>query len=503
MTEVFDWVKPSPLWQTSGTDVREQNFEFFRPQVLEVRSDTFLDDFLAAAGAATADPLRKLIAAPPDPTQTDSPLKLFQPAHGCFYLTCASLCCRVPGLPDRQVRLTDQEDTFFVLRKLVNGAEYGWVVDGTTRSWQPLNGQPRRLLDNEERLPLHKATAGNGRDLWYGYIPVASSATYAVPAAQLGFDTPTDLRVEELRSRFTDQLPGLEANQTKLPSDVLLQMSVYLFLDLWEYLNTYLPGVATALRDTPSATLPGADGDLLSFLRHTAVNGTLTLAEALTAVAQHQADLNQPGGVDGAWLASHGFDSRYNLAGQTLDAASNDLLQLVQAALPPDQSTVILPKLDPRADATYVLRCVYERPQCEKPIAAVSLPSKPFRFAPFFDPDAPARQVRIPLPADVSIAGLRKFKKGVAIMMSNSMRQKMRMLDGHERDMLKDPPSAGQPDNAELAFICSFSIQIIFIVSFFLLLTFVIILNFVFWWIAFFRICLPLPKGILPDSSGS
>jgi hypothetical protein len=34
-------------------------------------------------------------------------------------------------------------------------------------------------------------------------------------------------------------------------------------------------------------------------------------------------------------------------------------------------------------------------------------------------------------------------------------------------------------------------------VAFMLLLMFVIILNFVFWWIAFFKICIPIPKKLL------
>jgi hypothetical protein len=63
------------------------------------------------------------------------------------------------------------------------------------------------------------------------------------------------------------------------------------------------------------------------------------------------------------------------------------------------------------------------------------------------------------------------------------------MLDGNE-------PNA--EDSFDLAFICSFSIQIIFIIAFMLLLIFVFVLNIVFWWIAFFRICFPIPKSLAP-----
>jgi hypothetical protein len=147
-----------------------------------------------------------------------------------------------------------------------------------------------------------------------------------------------------------------------------------------------------------------------------------------------------------------------------------------------------------------VLRFVYERPQCEPVITEVSTPSQPFTFAPFFDADAPARPIRIPLPSDVSIAGLRRYNKGVTFMMSDAMRKKMNMVLGKEPDFLDPDPTPGSgEDGLGIAFICSFSLQIIFIVAFMLLLIFVFVFNIIFWWMAFFKICLPVPKSLLPE----
>jgi hypothetical protein len=149
-----------------------------------------------------------------------------------------------------------------------------------------------------------------------------------------------------------------------------------------------------------------------------------------------------------------------------------------------------------KPDAAYVVRCIYERPQCTDVPEVVSLATDPFVIARFFDPDAPARPVKIPMPTDVSVAGLRKFKKGVSFMLSKSMNQKANQVGA---GMLKDPPELEAADGGDFAFICSFSIQIIFIVAFFLLLIFVLVLNFVFWWIAFFKICLPIPKSLIKE----
>ena len=40
-------------------------------------------------------------------------------------------------------------------------------------------------MDGEERHPLSAATAANGRSLVFGYLPVASRETYAVPPSEL------------------------------------------------------------------------------------------------------------------------------------------------------------------------------------------------------------------------------------------------------------------------------------------------------------------------------
>ena len=83
-------------------------------------------------------------------------------------------------------------------------------------------------------------------------------------------------------------------------------------------------------------------------------------------------------------------------------------------------------------------------------------------------------------------------------MISNELQKKINAVTGREKELLKDSPGIGPETDDGFAFICSFSFQIIFIVAFFLLLMFVIILNFVFWWIAFFKICLPVPKKLIP-----
>jgi hypothetical protein len=504
MQERFDWLKPSRLRQADGQDFRQP--DFFQPQLLQFQSDDFMEEFLEATAAPKADAFKQAVLSVAPASK--QPLKLFQPAHGCFYLVCASLCCRQPGFPDRLISTPDSESVFFVLRKFINGAEYGWVVDDTRKGWQPLNGQGRTILEKEERLPLLKTQSGDQRSLWFGYLPVASRETYAVPPREVALGTKsTDIRIEDLKARFQTPLTkpqigedtAIEAAQRASAKQALI-LSLYILLDVWEFFERYLPDVAAALHDASAASSDGqlqAKQALLGFLRGQALGGSLTLAMVLDTVGQQHEALDQLGEGDPATL---GFTDSFNLGNlprNTLTTLAEGLVDAVGKALPTEAPPFELPKfVEPKGEASYAVRCIYERPQCEHPVYA-SQPSAPFQLAPYFDSSAPARPVRIPLPTDVSIAGLRKFNKSVTFLISNSLQRKISRLTGKEKDLLKDNPSLNAEQDDGLAFICSFSIQIIFIVAFMLLIIFVIIFNLVFWWIAFFRICLPVPKKLL------
>ena len=79
----------------------------------------------------------------------------------------------------------------------------------------------------------------------------------------------------------------------------------------------------------------------------------------------------------------------------------------------------------------FVIRCVFERPECgpiDPPV--LSEPTAAFQMAGFFDPDAPARPIRIALPLDTSPAGLRKFDKNTAFMISDMLCGQIDRLKG-------------------------------------------------------------------------
>lgn len=507
MSQHYEWLKPYPFWQDDGDDYRQP--AFFQPHLFRYDSDAFVEEFMAAAQAGNGA-LAGAVAQPVEPGQT---LKLFQPIHGSFYLVSGSLCCVEPGFPQREVRLADGESTFFVLRKLIGGVEHGWIAaNGTAAGWQAVGSGGRDLLEHEERLPLYQTAPKDGRTLLFGYIPVSSKETYSVGPARLAQLTGepesslTDPRADELQSRFIDQatvLAGMPLNRQIEPlpaptTPIRLHMSVFTLLDLWELLARpdVLPDVAAALRDNPNASFSGAKAAqktaLMNFLKSAQWSLFRTLASALQDVALKQSQLN----ASEADPSALGFGSSHRLDAVLFDG--DTLRDRFEAALSAETRPPIeLPKIEPGGDATYLIRCVYERPQCDPVQRVISRPSQSFRLAAFFDPDAPARQVKIPLPTNVGLSDMRRFKKGVTFMISEPMQRKIAMITGKEKELLESDPSLNPESTGGFAFICSFSIEIIFIVAFFLLLMFVIILNFVFWWILFFRICLPVPKKLL------
>ena len=169
------------------------------------------------------------------------------------------------------------------------------------------------------------------------------------------------------------------------------------------------------------------------------------------------------------------------------------------AATPPTSSVAIPANRSTR----FVIRCVLDRPHCgaiHPPI--LSEPTDPFVMAPFFDPDAPARQVRIALPVDTSPAGLKKFPKGASFLISDVLCGQL----GSARKLTlgdlvlsvlpwpfhKDLPEPNVEPCAD-GMICSLSIPIVTICAFILLIIIAILLNIFFFWVPFLISCFPLP----------
>jgi hypothetical protein len=277
-----------------------------------------------------------------------------------------------------------------------------------------------------------------------------------------------------------------------------VEASRFLLLDLADFLSTTFSAQWQQLTaNTPPP--PGAVLTLYNTLENALVDSTIANSprwrgELKTALAQADRIAG-----DSTTLPSQTF----NLKHTTLNPATlkANLAQLIQAVPAPSQTPApspapgqpsgrALPKFDGNANTHYVLRAVFQRPNCG-PLRpdVVSDPTEAFAISSFFDFDAPSRPIRIAMPIDTSIKGLRKFNKNVGILISKQLREQMSSVTDLKKALDGNLASG---EGFDLGVICSFSIPIITICALVVLLIFLILLNIVFWWLPFFRLCFPI-----------
>jgi hypothetical protein len=573
----IEWVRPAALWTGAPAELRSPAFG--APFLAELASDEFVPAFLDLMAGRTANPAT-LAALAPQPTSGG--LKLFQPLHGRYYLVTASLVCRQPGLPDREVRRKDGERVCFVLRRRrADGSEEGWVDSGPNRGWRPLREpgrdgveRPVAIRSDEQRLPLHPAPMGkladpgsdpardafglsacDQRAVYFGYIPVAARDKYldrplaaSTPAeaqaalgqyiAALANDSrEADLRLVEIDSRAIG--PWRELLEVTLDSGgrpvaaARIDASLAILLDLGETLQRHLPDLFNALGTASPTGLGVAELALHGRLRaiqitdNDATGDKASLAATLRALAPFfptlyglpptgssppamptagRFDLKNPPlpGV-GEEVISDAGDLGEILAGaKEPDPTSSSLLRLIHNALGEQPAELRLSADDAALFARqvtrlpgaatddedsqlrrrYFVRLVYEHAPCAPKLSA---PSASFRLASPLDVEAPARPVRIELP---DISNLRAFKRGVGMEMSPELRDVMNRI---HKGMADGEDLEGSGIEWTLGMICSFSIQIITLVAFIVMFIFLILLNIVFWWLPFLKICFPIP----------
>jgi hypothetical protein len=535
---VVDWVTASPLWsQALALDAEgARRGAMRRPALLRFNSDRFMDDVARLLAHEPAD-LAGVVAVPethrlPSPGQKEPPqptrLKLFQPVHGNFYLVAATLVCRMPGLPEHEIDAAHGERAAFVLRRCdaQPGREWAWVVDPAApdgRSWQPLDGdETAGVAGDEDLLPLFPLRFQDGerrRRLYVGLIPTASADTFkaAGPLSPLQVDPnaaggpPQDPRPAALKAKVTDPLRALVAAATDPPADApadqqakiraamaarLVDASRFLLLDFAELLHDTFGWFAddgsqsrptdpkqAALWDTLAA--PAVAGGTKAW-RDALVT---TWGERLVLMGDREGALSAGLNLHTPGLTAGALDTAVAAAWAGTGPAPDDgratSIQGDRVEPPP------VPKLQVGGGTRYALRCVYRRPQCKPPHPdVVSEASEPFEIAGFFDLDAPSRSITIAMPVGTDIRDLRKVRKSVSLLLSKQLREQMNQVTSL-KDALDGKYASGE--TVDLGLICSFSIPIITICALLLLMIFISLLNIVFWWMPFLRICFPIP----------
>jgi hypothetical protein len=527
---VVQWVTAAPLWSdaTAPADHDARYQAMRKPALLRFASDTFMADVAQVLEHDPAE-LRDAVATPtsyrlPAPGETEPPtpptLKLYQAIHGHFNLVAASLVCRVPGLPEHEVHAAEKERVTFVLRLLDDkDGELAWVPGDA--NWVALAAhEVDRVRDGEDQLPLFPVSYEQDdrtRKLFVGLVPTngpetmkADGALLAAADANVEGGPPADPRPAALTAKVTDPLRMLVDAKVEAPDlarpqdkpaivqamlDTQVEASAFLLLDFAEFLHTHLGWFASEPATAPADAKGAA---LWAQLAAPAQQGKPTSWRDALAAAWHDRLV--------LWGDSEAAPTLPVLNLHQPGLSADQLDGFVTAALPPQpppdparpatsiQGDTVeppaVPKIAAGSGARYLVRCVYERPQCGMFAPdAVSAPSEPFELAGYFDVDAPARSITIAMPLGTTIKDLRQARKSVNLMLGKELRAQMNRV-ASLKDALDGKFADGK--SVDVGLICSFSIPIITICALLVLMIFISLLNIIFWWMPFLRICFPV-----------
>jgi hypothetical protein len=376
----------------------------------------------------------------------------------------------------------------------------------------------RQLARNEELLPLFPVAYQDGerkRRLLVGLVPTSNRESFRAAGGFSPLAGPDDgpgapaqdPRPEELERILTRPVEALAAPATgpappPAAEDALEEQkreaSRFVLLDVAEFLVVNAPQAWDAL--AAAARPGGAAGDLWQLLQDNRADSTTST----TWRAGLRTAWDERGRIAGDDPTPSTLD--VNLGRSDLVGSISTLVDRIKAVLPTEapppgtgtttaskglaEADPTIPKIDPTGNARYVLRCVYRRPQCG-PIHPdlVSARSEEFAIASFFDIDAPARPIQIGMPIDTSIKSLRQARKNVNVLLSNELRQQMTRVTDLKKALDGNLTSG---ESFSVGMMCSFSIPIITICALIVLMIFISLLNIVFWWMPFLRICFPI-----------
>jgi len=117
--------------------------------------------------------------------------------------------------------------------------------------------------------------------------------------------------------------------------------------------------------------------------------------------------------------------------------------------------------------------------------------SDAFEIAPWYETAGPVGPP-VPLPKPTT-AFLKKAKPNVSFVVPGSL---MNAMEG------SSPTSVSAGSGPDITWICGFNIPIITICAFFVLNIFLSLLNIVFFWLPFVKICIPIPTAAIPKVGG-
>jgi hypothetical protein len=498
------------------------------PSVLEFTEPDFVSRFLYQVGQV-GDPT-KTIEGPGrrDLAQraTDVGGVLYQPVHRIFYLAVLEVVCDTFGQPRLDPAKIDSAG--MVIRRVSDGGQPDrWVGYRDKLRWWATHAQSTEDSDPDEaRRPVRARTgdpvldaqldeaanvgsnvglgveritrlfvapkalcAGAGHTILFGALQLASSEVETDPQAQAPTYSPTDdiaaahglphyfrqgvnisLNGVASRTYTTDDVAGFAANDPAMPKNLdhfvkMLGRMVAEF-DLLGDGGAALVGALNGVSFTYDDGSTSPMGDALVQAAGLFVTGD----KAVTSVT-----------MPSAW--------------PVLTPAQASAIAAAAGAAASARLSALLPKQGrfDKPGALYQVRAFVrvKRDDGCPPQLLWSDYSPPFEIASWYDRAPGQAPIQIPLPA-VTPENVKSFVPNVAFNVPPSISN---LLSANSPDdFLKGKAKAGGAGG--LAWICGFNIPIITLCAFIVLNIFLSLLNIVFWWMAFIKICIPVPASL-------
>lgn len=452
----------------------------------------------------------------------DGVLELHLPMHRRFHLVLLEAACRMPGSPRLDPAKIDSMG--LVLRRADGAGWAGWMRNASQRrGWLGLAGDtldpdpamrpsPRSQAARqiaaliasrrgetafaEETIGLFAAPpdlcAKLGKTVLYGLVPVASAeeSDVAPPAPDYAnLDATEGAAFREHLSSYLKPRPQLDmprAGQVLNPAWRPLESSAEEDDSTDGRLKSFAIFLQQLLAEL-GAFEPGPTGQAL----RTALDA-IELTMALDAFGQPSSTMRAGDFTQAAaqiLVAGEANTSRLTmpLAWPEIDTTRGAQLSGLAMACLPARFVALsppAPKFE-RVAAQYAVRAFIRvaRPDGCPPQLVWTEYSEKFRILPWWESDGPAAKIALP-----DISDLKKIKPSVAVQMPPAIAN---LLKG---DAKKLADGEGSTNGLDIAWICSFSIPAITICAFIVLSIFLSMLNLIFGWMAWIKICIPIPK---------
>lgn len=521
-----------------------------KPLIVERRDQEFVEGLLSDLGDATAH--AKLLSA--TPARQGGTLRLYQPLQRVFNMLVLEAFCDLPGQP--RVDPSKIESSGFVLRRVDGERRLAWLKAGTrVFGWEAVDesvdpahdrrsnavtlghplldalapsqqkvrtaGSARLAASNvavgEDVQPLFiappDACAGAGKTLLFGTLRVASAELTETPAAAPAFGTDA---VEA--QQLADDLVGYLRAGAGIPMSAPRRRS-FTTEQARAAAQSVVSADTMALTRSEYDVLQGQVGRMLLQLNNEfdafgSGSGALAMQAALKQL-QVETDVPAAGGRPARVDKRNAWDFLLEAKSVFIDAIPNASVTIpdrwgpVSAPIAKfifdamlvclqQQYAKVLPAAgrfergrngaEPQFVVRAFIRLKPEHEGCPGRLVWSGY-SDAFTIAPWFESSGAPVPV-IPLPDLMDREQLKRVKPSVAFALPAKL---AKLLQGDAKD-LSEGKGSGE-GGIGLGWICSFSLPIITLCAFIVLNIFLSLLNLIFFWLPFLKICIPIPKA--------